>query len=315
MRAVQVEVRKIEADPDSLFEKKHSEDFNLSERSLFSMYMNDVSQDPPIIELEEQLEFGKRIDRRDKEAITEFIERNTKLVVSQAKKFKARNSSVKNVDLLDIIQEGNKGLMKYVPRYDYRKGFKFSSFAFSGIRRAMQLGIGKINRTIRTPLKFEKELSRVLTIIIEHKNEFDETPSFEYIATLANFTVDKVKTLLHAAKACSLDQELTYSDSDFSLYDIVEDPDYDFDRITEKALLNDSLVSYMDSDTSLDNQERTVIFTRFGLLDGEYKTLEATGKLMGLCRERIRQVQDSALDKLKKSSEFEKKFLDFYIDS
>lgn len=263
-----------------------------SEDALQLYYKNIASYQP--YTLEEEQELGKRIENGDKEALKSLILANLKFVVSEANKY--RYSSV---PLLDLINQGNMGLIEAAKRYDYTKGRKFISYAVWWIRQSIKQALNEQSDTIKLPVKYTINLSKINSATNKLTKELGKAPSTQEIAEATGLTVDEIDEVLMAHKSqLSLDNYIG-DDEDKTFLDSMEDETSNVEKtIIAKTLKNsvDEMIS------SLDKREADIIIKRFGFDGEEPKTLEELGEMLGVSRERVRQLEVRALEKLKKKA-------------
>jgi RNA polymerase sigma factor (sigma-70 family) len=238
-----------------------------------------------------QLEYTVRKGRASKRR---FIQSNLRLVVSIAKKYSAAG-----LPLLDLIQEGNLGLMRAVEKFDWQRGFKFSTYATWWIRQAITRAIADKARTIRIPVHMVETLYRVRKVQSELLEKLGREPTVDEIAAQADLTPDKVREAFRVLpEPVSLHEPI--GDEDAELGDFIEDEDIEGPfQAAAVALRQEDLWNMLGS---LSDRERKVLALRFGLLTGEPRTLEEVGKEFNLTRERIRQIEAKALSKLRHPS-------------
>ena len=258
------------------------------------MYLKEIGN-VPLLSGEEEVELAKRVEQGDEEAKKKLTEANLRLVVSIAKKYVGRG-----MPFLDLIQEGNMGLMKAVDKFDYTKGYKFSTYATWWIRQAITRGIADTGRTIRVPVHMVETINKTLRMTRILLQELGREPTPEEVAARLNVPVARVREVLKISRdPVSLDTPIGEED-DSHLGDFIED-DTALSPSDSAAfsMLREELKSALES---LTDRERQVIELRFGLLDGRARTLEEVGKEFNVTRERIRQIEAKALRKLRHPS-------------
>lgn len=255
------------------------------------MYLKEIGV-VPLLSNEEEKELAIAVENGDLEAKQRLAEANLRLVVSIAKRYVGRG-----MQFLDLIQEGNMGLMKAVDKFDYSKGFKFSTYATWWIRQAITRAIADQARTIRIPVHMVETINK---LVREQRNllqELGQDPTPEQIAERMDMTPDKVREILKIAQEpVSLETPIGEEDDshlgDFIEDEVIENPvDY-----TTRVVLREQLDEVLDT---LTDREENVLRLRFGLDDGKMRTLEDVGKVFNVTRERIRQIEAKALRKLR----------------
>ena len=269
------------------------------------MYLKEIGR-VELLKPEDEVEIAKRIEAGDEEAKKILISANLRLVVSIAKKYPGRGML-----FLDLIQEGNMGLIKAVDKFDYRKGFKFSTYATWWIRQAITRAIADQARTIRIPVHMVETINKMTRIQRQLVQELGRDPSAEEIAEkMGNLTADKVREIQKIAlDPVSLETPIGEED-DSHLGDFIEDKDaMSPDQYANNQLLRDEIDLVLKT---LTEREEKVLRLRFGLEDGRTRTLEEVGKEFDVTRERIRQIEAKALRKLKNPTKSKrlKEFMD-----
>ncbi|HQE49735.1 MAG TPA: RNA polymerase sigma factor RpoD [Fervidobacterium sp.] len=258
------------------------------------MYLREIGK-VSLLTKEEEVELAKRIEAGDEEAKKKLIEANLRLVVSIAKKYIGRGLS-----FLDLIQEGNLGLIRAVEKFDYRKGFKFSTYATWWIRQAITRAIADQARTIRIPVHMVETINKLIRVSRQLVQQLGREPTVEEIAQALELPPEKVEDIQRIAqKPVSLETPIG-EEEDSQLGDFIEDEDSpDPEEATASQLLREQLEEMLGE---LTEREREVLRLRFGLEDGRSHTLEEVGKRFNVTRERIRQIEAKALRKLRHPS-------------
>jgi RNA polymerase primary sigma factor len=283
--------------------KDSDEEFDLNDLSVppgvkindpVRMYLKEIGR-VDLLSAEEEINLATRIEQGDEEAKRRLAEANLRLVVSIAKRYVGRGML-----FLDLIQEGNMGLIKAVEKFDYRKGFKFSTYATWWIRQAITRAIADQARTIRIPVHMVETINKLIRVQRQLLQDLGREPTPEEIGEDMDLTPEKVREILKIAQEpVSLETPIGEED-DSHLGDFIEDQDAT--SPSEHAayeLLKEQLEDVLDT---LTDREENVLRLRFGLDDGRTRTLEEVGKVFGVTRERIRQIEAKALRKLRHPS-------------
>ncbi|MDM5315860.1 RNA polymerase sigma factor RpoD [Fictibacillus sp. b24] len=291
-----------EEDPKFEMEKEE-EEFDLNDLSVppgvkindpVRMYLKEIGR-VDLLSADEEIELAKRIENGDEEAKRRLAEANLRLVVSIAKRYVGRGML-----FLDLIQEGNMGLIKAVEKFDYDKGFKFSTYATWWIRQAITRAIADQARTIRIPVHMVETINKLIRVQRQLLQDLGREPSPEEIGAEMELTPEKVREILKIAQEpVSLETPIGEED-DSHLGDFIEDQDaLAPSEAAAYELLKEQLEDVLDT---LTDREENVLRLRFGLDDGRTRTLEEVGKVFGVTRERIRQIEAKALRKLRHPS-------------
>lgn len=265
-------------------------------------YLHEIGK-IPLLTAEEEVILAKRIEKGDNEARDLLTTANLRLVVSIAKKYAKRG-----LDLLDLIQEGNIGLMRAVEKFEYRKGFKFSTYATWWIRQAITRAIADQARTIRIPVHMIETINKLSKVVNKLSAKLGRSPTPEEIASEMNLNIDKIHEIIKIAqRPSSLDSPIG-EDGDSKLGDIIPD-EYSSSpvEVAGWSLLKNQVDKMLEN---LTDRERKVLELRFGLKDGVSRTLEEVGHEFKVTRERIRQIEAKALRSLK-SPEIKQAFTDY----
>ncbi|MCI8348119.1 MAG: RNA polymerase sigma factor RpoD [Firmicutes bacterium] len=262
------------------------------------MYLKEIGK-VPLLTADEEIELAKRMEQGDEEAKKRLCEANLRLVVSIAKRYVGRGML-----FLDLIQEGNLGLIKAVDKFDYRKGFKFSTYATWWIRQAITRSIADQARTIRIPVHMVETINKLIRVSRQLLQTYGREPSPEEIGVEMGISVEKVREIQKIAQEpVSLETPIG-EEEDSHLGDFI--PDEDVPAPAEAAafsMLKEQLVEVLDT---LTEREQKVLKLRFGLEDGRARTLEEVGREFDVTRERIRQIEAKALRKLRHPSRSKK---------
>lgn len=262
------------------------------------MYLREIGK-IPLLTSAEEVDLAKKILEGDKRAKSRLAEANMRLVVSIAKKYIGRG-----LDLLDLIQEGNTGLLRAVVKFDYTKGFKFSTYATWWIRQAITRAIADQARTIRIPVHMVETINKLIRTQRRLLQELGREPLPEEIALEMGIEVEKVNYILKIKEDTVSIEAPVGEEEDSRLADFIEDRDsVTPDEAATYQLLKENINAVLQL---LTPREQKILRMRFGLDDGRAHTLEETGQEFGVTRERIRQIESKALQKLKKHRESKK---------
>ena len=285
-------------------ELQETEDFadQLSTDDPVRMYLKEIGK-VPLLTAEEEQDLAKRMTEGDEEARKKLTEANLRLVVSIAKRYVGRGML-----FLDLIQEGNLGLIRAVEKFDYTKGYKFSTYATWWIRQAITRAIADQARTIRIPVHMVETINKVIRVSRQLLQELGHDPSAEEIAQAMDLPPEKVREILKVAQEpVSLETPIG-EEEDSHLGDVIPDEEASApSEVASLSLLREQLFDVMDT---LTPREKKVLELRFGLTDGRTRTLEEVGREFGVTRERIRQIEAKSLRKLRHPSR-SKKLRDF----
>lgn len=257
------------------------------------LYLKEIGK-TPLLTKDEEREIAKRAEAGDEEARQRLIKANLRLVVSIAKRYVNRTP---NLSILDLIQEGNIGLSKAVEKFDYRKGFKFSTYATWWIRQAVTRALADQSRTIRIPVHMVETISKYAQTRRQLIQELGRDPLAEEIAAEMGIDVEKVEHIQKISQEVLSIEQPVGDEEDSVLADFIKDeqnitPDQAVTRALLKDLIHEILVDLSD-------REQKILNMRFGLEDGMQHTLEEVGKVFGVTRERIRQIEAKALEKIR----------------
>ncbi|MBI4058273.1 RNA polymerase sigma factor RpoD [Candidatus Gottesmanbacteria bacterium] len=262
------------------------------------MYLKEIGR-VPLLTFAEEIDLAKRYERQDMRAKKKLIESNLRLVVSIAKKYIGRGMS-----LLDLIQEGNQGLIRAVEKYDWRKGYKFSTYATWWIRQAITRAIADQARTIRIPVHMVETINRFIRASRKLMQELGREPTPEEIAKTMDVDVSKVREIIKVSQEPTSLETPVGDEDDSHLGDFIQDTTapspYD---ATSRQLLKEHMEEVLNT---LTDREKRVLILRFGLENGRPRTLEEVGKEFNVTRERIRQIEAKALRKLRHPSRSKK---------
>jgi len=262
------------------------------------MYLKEIGR-TPLLKFADEIDLAKRYEKGERAAKQKLIESNLRLVVSIAKKYIGRGLS-----LLDLIQEGNQGLIRAVEKYDWRKGYKFSTYATWWIRQAITRAIADQARTIRIPVHMVETINRYLKISRKLMQELGREPMPEEVAQAMEIEVEKVREIMKVSQEPTSLATPVGDDEDSLLGDFIQDTTqpspYDS---ASRELLKEHIDEVLHT---LSDREKRVLILRFGLEDGRPRTLEEVGVEFGVTRERIRQIEAKALRKLRHPSRSKK---------
>ena len=268
------------------------------------MYLKEIGK-VPLLSAEEEIELAKRMENGDQNAKKRLAEANLRLVVSIAKRYVGRGML-----FLDLIQEGNLGLIKAVEKFDYRKGYKFSTYATWWIRQAITRAIADQARTIRIPVHMVETINKLIRVSRQLLQELGREPSPEEIAAEMDMPVERVREILKISQEPVSMETPIGEEEDSHLGDFIQDDNVEVpaDAATY-TLLHEQLMEVL---STLTEREQKVLRLRFGLDDGRPRTLEEVGRQFNVTRERIRQIEAKALRKLRHPSR--SKVLKDYLD-
>ncbi|MDD7771309.1 MAG: RNA polymerase sigma factor RpoD [Firmicutes bacterium] len=312
---IQIAGAELELDPDPVLEElpgaeaeeeiidpvELAAEYNLDDP--VRMYLKEIGQ-IPLLTAEEELALAKRVSEGDEKAKKQLTEANLRLVVSIAKKYSGRG-----LHILDLIQEGNTGLIRAVDKFDYTKGNKFSTYATWWIRQAITRAIADQARTIRVPVHMVEVINKATRCNRKLVQELGREPTLEEIADELNLPIEKIiEANRTAADTLSLDTPVG-DEEDTTIGSFVEDDNTPGPAdATSNTLLSEALAEILDT---LTEREADVLKMRFGMYDGRTHTLEEVGQIFGVTRERIRQIENKAIRKLRHPSRA-KRIKDFY---
>jgi RNA polymerase primary sigma factor len=276
-----------------VLEKKKVEIPELSSDSI-QMYLKEIGK-VPLLKQVEEVELAKRKEKGDKEAERQLIEANLRLVVSVAKKF----TGAKGMSLLDLIQEGNIGLFRAVEKFEYRKGYKFSTYATWWIRQAITRALADQSRTIRIPVHMVETINKFQQVERRLIQDLGREPMPEEIAAEMGEDIEKVGHVIKISQdTISLETSVGEDEEDSTLEDFIEDvKNVTPDRVAALELLKDYVQEVV---SQLSPREQKILEMRFGLNNGVAHTLEEVGREFDVTRERIRQIEAKALERIKK---------------
>lgn len=276
----------MEREIEQLISAKHGDSLDPIKK-----YLKEIGK-TPLLKFEEEIDLAKRYEKNDMDAKEKLTKANLRLVVSIAKKYLGRRLS-----FLDLIQEGNKGLIRGVEKYDWRRGYKFSTYATWWIRQAITRAIADQSRTIRIPVHMVDQINRFYKTQRRLTQKFGRDPGVKEIAKEMQLSTDEVENLMKISQQPKSLSTPVGDDKEATLEQFVADQNQPslYDKVSGE-LLKDALQRVLGT---LSAREKKVLIMRFGLEDGKAKTLEEVGKEFKVTRERIRQIEAKAIRKLK----------------
>ncbi len=287
-------------EPDDLLEAEPADTYAFDDP--VRMYLKEIGR-VSLLRKEQEVEYAMRIELGDEEARDKLTEANLRLVVSIAKKYLGRG-----MPFLDLIQEGNTGLMRAVAKFDYRRGYKFSTYATWWIRQAVTRALADQSRTIRIPVHMTEVINKLTRVSRRLFQELGREPDDEEIAEEMGLTPDRVREVVKMSREPVSLSSPVGEDGDAEFGDFIEDKDATTPvQAASLTLLRSEVEDALDS---LTPRERRVVQLRYGLVDARQLTLEEVGKRFGVTRERIRQIEAKALRKLRHPSR-SKRLTDF----
>ena len=271
--------------------KEESPEDELEVNDSIKMYLKEIGR-APLLSAEEEIDLAKRIEQGDEKAKRKLVESNLRLVISVARKYLG-----KGLSFTDLIQEGNAGLIRAVEKFDYRKGYKFSTYATWWIRQAITRAIADQSRTIRLPVHMVETINHLLQVSRQLVQELGREPKAEEVADRLGVSEDQVREMIKIIQEPVSLETPVGEEEDTYLGDLIEDrrspsPAHE----TEFEFLKDEIEEILSTLTS---REQEVLRLRFGLDDDQPRTLEEVGEQFGVTRERIRQIEKKALRKLR----------------
>jgi RNA polymerase primary sigma factor len=267
-------------------------ELNIIDDDSVRMYLREIGR-IPLLSTQEEVQLAKRVEKGDKVAKKKLAEANLRLVVSIAKKYIGRGLS-----LLDLIQEGNTGLMRAVEKFDYKKGYKFSTYATWWIRQSITRALADQSRTIRIPVHMVETISKYKQTHRRLSQDLGREPLAEEIATEMDIPVEKIHVIENISQeTISLEQPVGDDDDKSTLENFIpDDKILRPDQESSRRILSDQIRSVLEE---LNPKERKILEMRYGLIDGIQHTLERVGEEFGVTRERIRQIEAKVHEKLR----------------
>ncbi|MEB3287044.1 MAG: sigma-70 family RNA polymerase sigma factor [Vampirovibrionales bacterium] len=284
------ETPELENDPIRVFE---ADAVRSSAEDSVKMYLQEIGR-VKLLNAQEEIDLARRIAEGDEKAKAKLVRANLRLVVSIAKKYIGRGLS-----FLDLIQEGNLGLIRAAEKFDYRRGFKFSTYATWWIQQSITRGIADKSRTIRLPVHMIETIGRLKKVTRDFTHEFNRAPTREELASRMGISLSKLRLVIKATQSTiSLETPLHTKDEASKIGDfLVDEAGESPDSHVSQENLNEEIEKLLET---LRPREKDVLSLRFGLADGNKRTLEEIGQLFGVSRERVRQIETRALNKLRK---------------
>ncbi len=296
--------RETEEDPKKKKKKTEAQQRQMAQSNSsdsVQMYLREIGR-VALLSADEEVSLAKRIEKGDQSAKKRLTEANLRLVVSIAKKYVGRSH---NLSLLDLIQEGNIGLFRAVEKFDYRRGYKFSTYATWWIRQAITRAIADQSRTIRIPVHMVETINKYIQVVRRLVQELGREPLSEEIATEMDIEVDKVRHIMKISQdTVSLESSVGNGDNESVLGDFIEDTESIMPhQEAARTLLRNHINEVLED---LTPREQKILQIRFGLEDGVTHTLEEVGQEFGVTRERIRQIEAKALEKIREQKGIQK---------
>lgn len=280
---------------NDLFETSESENIECSatdDLEIFKIYLNEIAN-IPLLTKNEEIKLSKEIQQGCISAKEKMIEANLRLVISIAKKYMNRG-----LPLEDLVNEGNIGLLKAVEKFDYTKGFKFSTYATWWIRQAIERAITNQCRTVRIPVHMTENINRVFRVQAEFQRKKRRDPTMLELSTACKMPLSMLKKVFDAIQQDTSFDKVIGEGENATLHEIIPDENVSIDpyKIAESQSLRELILKWMEF---LTETEKEIISRRYGLFSGEQETLEAIGEDLKLTRERVRQIEKRVLNKLK----------------